>query len=228
VVGGVEADSLSAATYRFNHADAYLWEQDIRHTELEEVQRNLDVKRGELDLLAGCPPCQGFSTVRTRRKVVAVKDPRNILLKEFIRFVKGLLPKTVMLENVPGLGSYHAFTDSLATMKQLGYSCNYGIFDAANCGVPQRRKRLVLVGSRIGAIPLAKPNGSLLDVRKALQGIAAPGNSGDPLHDVAEKRSNRVKKLISLIAKNGGNRSHLPDYLQLNNHRLKGGGLIYD
>jgi len=103
VVAGVELDSLSAETYRKNHRDVHLWEEDIRGINLESVKTRLGIKPGELHLLAGCPPCQGFSTIRTRKKGVAVEDPRNALVGEFIRFVAGLLPKAIMVENVPGL-----------------------------------------------------------------------------------------------------------------------------
>jgi DNA (cytosine-5)-methyltransferase 1 len=219
VVAGVELDSLSAESYRKNHRGVYLWEEDIRGIDLETVKTRLGIEKGELHLLAGCPPCQGFSTIRTRKKSVAVKDPRNALIGEFIRFVAGLLPKAIMLENVPGLASYDGFAEVVAKFKTLGYSCEYEVFDAADYGIPQRRKRLVLVGSREGPIPLAKVTGTMRHVRDAIGSLPAAGKSGDDLHDVVERRSEKVAALIKLVPKDGGNRSNLPAEYQLACHK---------
>src|SRR5713226_9368568 len=65
VLAGVEIDPLAAATYRLNHTEVTLWEQDICALSIETVKRKLGLRKGELELLAGCPPCQGFSSVRT-------------------------------------------------------------------------------------------------------------------------------------------------------------------
>jgi DNA (cytosine-5)-methyltransferase 1 len=219
VIAGVELDSLSVESYRKNHRDVYLWEEDIRGIDLEVFKAKLGIQVGELHLLAGCPPCQGFSTIRTHKKGTAVQDPRNGLVAEFIRFVAGLLPKAIMLENVPGLASYDGFTEVVARLKALGYSCEYEVFDAASYGIPQRRKRLVLVGSRHGLIPLAKATKTVRHVRDAINSLPAAGRSGDVLHDVAERRSKRIAALIGLVPKDGGSRSTLPASYQLACHK---------
>ena len=103
VVGAVDVDPLSIETYWINHKEVNVWEKDIRTLTVNEVQQKLELNKGELDLLAGCPPCQGFSAVRTLNKGRAARDPRNDLVFDFLRFVEGLLPKTLMMENVPGL-----------------------------------------------------------------------------------------------------------------------------
>jgi DNA (cytosine-5)-methyltransferase 1 len=223
VIAGVELDPLSAESFRKNHRKTHLWEEDIRGMNLESVKKTLGIKPGDLHLLAGCPPCQGFSTIRTRKKSVAADDPRNALVAEFIRFVEGLLPKAIMLENVPGLGSYHGFKKVLAKLERLEYSCTCDVFDASNYGVPQRRKRLVLIGSRHGAIPLARGSGNSPTVKSAIKGLPIPGNSGDALHDVVEKRSDRVAAIIRFVPKNGGNRDGLPAKYKLKCHEECGG-----
>jgi DNA (cytosine-5)-methyltransferase 1 len=219
VVAGVELDPLSAESYRKNHHGVHLWEEDIRGIDLEAVKGRLGINAGDLHLLAGCPPCQGFSTIRTRKRSVSVKDPRNALVGEFIRFVEGLLPKTIMLENVPGLAAYGGFAEVLTKIEALGYSYEYDVFDAADYGVPQRRKRLVLIGSRKGAIPLAKASGKMRHVRDAIDGLAVAGKSGDVLHDVVERRSDRIAALIKLVPKDGGDRSGLPAEYRLECHK---------
>src|SRR5262245_24914378 len=103
VLGAVELSSLAAETYRSNHPEVVLWQGDIREVDAMELIRAFALDPGELDLLAGCPPCQGFSSIRTRNSANAARDPRNDLILEFLRFVEALRPKTVMMENVPGL-----------------------------------------------------------------------------------------------------------------------------
>jgi DNA (cytosine-5)-methyltransferase 1 len=148
-----------------------------------------------------------------------VRDRRNALVGEFIRFAAGLLPKAIMLENVPGLASYDGFRDVVLKLKALGYSCEYDVFDAADYGVPQRRKRLVLVGSRKGPIPLAQAVGTMRNVRDAIEALPAPGESGDSLHDVVERRSAKVAAIIRLVPKDGGDRSRLPMGYRLACHK---------
>src|SRR5690625_273078 len=103
VLAGVEINAVAAETYSLNHPEHKLYKQDICEISPETMLADLGLKKGELDLLAGCPPCQGFSTHRTRNKGVSVEDERNDLVFEFVRFVEGMLPKTIMMENVPGL-----------------------------------------------------------------------------------------------------------------------------
>jgi DNA (cytosine-5)-methyltransferase 1 len=76
VLAGVENGRVPAATYRLNHPDIHCFEKDIREIGAVELLKAIGLKRGELDLLAGCPPCQGFSTLRTRKKSNAVADDR--------------------------------------------------------------------------------------------------------------------------------------------------------
>ena len=65
VIGAVDNDSLAVETYKANHPEVYVWEEDICALTTLKAKRKLGIKKGELDLLAGCPPCQGFSTMRT-------------------------------------------------------------------------------------------------------------------------------------------------------------------
>ena len=218
VVGGIEVDPLSAESYRGNHPTVRLWEKDIRKVSIPPLMSELDLKAGQLDLLAGCPPCQGFSTIRTRKKRVAVKDSRNTLVSEFIRFIEALLPKAIMIENVPGLADYGRFAKVRENLAALGYQCHYDVFDAADFGVPQRRKRLVLVGSRSALIPMASKSAVRVSVKETIEGLPSVGASGDRLHDIKENRSKRIASMIRLIPKNGGSRTDLPAKYRLDCH----------
>src|SRR5688572_8135927 len=103
VIGAVEVDALAADTYKLNHKSVFLWRKDIRALDGTAIKQQLRIRSGQLDLLAGCPPCQGFSRLRTLNGNLSVNDNRNDLLFEFVRLVRELRPKTLMMENVPGL-----------------------------------------------------------------------------------------------------------------------------
>jgi DNA (cytosine-5)-methyltransferase 1 len=94
VIGAVEINLLAVDTYKANHKRVHVWEKDICKLSVAEVKRKFDLKPGQLDLLAGCPPCQGFSTITTLNGKYRSKDPRNDLVFQFMRFVRGLRPKT--------------------------------------------------------------------------------------------------------------------------------------
>ena len=92
VLGAVDIDPLSVETYRANHKEVTVWDVDIRDLAPTQVQSSLGIRSGGLDLLAACPPCQGFSTMRTLNGALVVDDPRNDLLLEILRFVDVLRP----------------------------------------------------------------------------------------------------------------------------------------
>lgn len=107
---------------------------------------------GEADALEGGFPCQGFSTSNTKRRV---EDPRNSLYRQCVRIIRQALPKTFMLENVPGLVSMEKGTiirkigDDLA---RCGYDVQWDILNAADYGVPQNRRRVIFLGKRFDAL----------------------------------------------------------------------------
>lgn len=225
VLAAVEKDELAATTYRRNHRGVRIWQKDIRRLSVREVKRTLRLRRGQLDLLAGCPPCQGFSPIRRLNGARYVRDKQNALLFEFLRFVKVLRPRTVMLENVPGLAKYWRFPDFLKRLGRLGYEFEKDVLDAADFGVPQRRRRFILVASRMGRRPTFAPAApdDRLTVRDAIGNLAKPGRTGDPCHDVKEKRTEDVKKLIRKIPQNGGSRAALGRRAQLDCHKTTEG-----
>ena len=223
MLAGVEADDLSVETYKANHPEVRVLHGDIREVDLAKLMSDLGLRSGMLDLLAGCPPCQGFSTLRTKNQTAAVNDPRNRLVKEFLRFARELLPRAIMLENVPGLAEYEVFGAVVAELEGLGFSCHSAVLDAANFGVPQRRRRLVLLGSRFGEVHFALRSTSHPTVRSAIGRLSNVGESGDPLHDVSDRRSQRVLKMIAKIPTDGGSRVALPEGMVLKCHRTFGG-----
>ena len=213
VKAGVELEPTAAKTYRLNHPDHFLYERDIRELDPLSVMKDLKLKVGELDLLAGCPPCQGFSTHRTRNKCTSVEDKRNDLIFDLLRFVKVIHPKVVMIENVPALAKDNRIQEVIDELRFLGYKINektLQIKDAADYGVPQRRRRMILVASKYGGISEPSLVDKVTTVRDTISKYPAPSTMGDILHDFIPTRTEKIKNLINAIPKNGGSRADLP------------------
>jgi DNA (cytosine-5)-methyltransferase 1 len=150
----------------------------------------LKLEAGELDLLAGCPPCQEFSTILNG--IRDIDDYRNDLVLEFLRFIKELEPRGIMMENVPSLAEDNRLATFCREIESLGYSYECKILNAADLGVPQRRYRMVLLGGKSGPIKFAAPGPTRYTVLNAIAHLPPAGESGDPLHDLSEKRSARI------------------------------------
>lgn len=135
-------------------------------------------------VLAGCAPCQPFSCyAHTNRR------GRWMLLDKFGELVDKIKPEIVTMENVPGLLKYRRFSRYTRTLRRAGYICTHGVVKCADYGVPQTRRRLVLLASRLGPINMPRPTrmpGGYATVKETighLGKIAAGGVSrSDPLH----------------------------------------------
>ena len=219
VLGAVDIDPLSNETYRTNHKDVAVWEKDIRELNPTVIRSALTLEKGELDLLAGCPPCQGFSTMKTMNGSISTNDPRNDLLLEVLRFVDVLLPRSIMIENVPGLVEDERFTVFCKHLEKAGYRGVPRIMNAAEYGVPQRRRRLIYLAGLRMEIPFAVGTSRAVTVKEAIGGLPKMGESGDPIHDMPEKRTPKVMQLIRRIPKDGGSRTDLPKEDQLDCHK---------
>ncbi|MCW5680017.1 MAG: DNA cytosine methyltransferase [Xanthobacteraceae bacterium] len=223
VLAAIEKDELAVKTYRANHQRVRVCHNDIRNVRAKTLRDILKLERGELDLLAGCPPCQGFSTLKTRNGSVQKRDHRNSLIHEMMRFTRAFLPKTIMMENVPGLAQHWSFHKLCRDLRRLGYWVKWDVKDARHYGVPQRRKRLILVAGRGFKVPLAKESKALKTVRKAFENLRRPGKSRDELQNLREYRSAKIMKLIREIPKDGGSRTDLPASRQLDCHKRTNG-----
>ena len=216
VFAALEIDREATRCYRLNHPDSHLINEDIRHVKTSLISALLNGKT--MHLLAGCPPCQGFSSVRRLNRRRAVRDSRNRLVLEYLRFVRELKPLTVMLENVPGVRKYYLFGCLVQTLIQLGYQLDYDVVDLADYGVPQRRRRLILVGSLLGPIKVAPPTKVKVFVRDLIGDLDPVDRTIDPLHKIVANHSPRIQKLIKKIPKDGGSRTDLSKELQLQCH----------
>jgi len=219
VLAAVENDQLAVDTYKANHSEVFVCADDIRNVKAVTLRKRLGLKPGELDLLAGCPPCQGFSTLRTRNGAKQKRDKRNRLITNMVRFARAFLPKTVMMENVPGVSEHWSFKKLCRDLRRLGYRIEWDIKDARHYGVPQRRKRLIMVAGRRFAVPLARESKAIKTVWKAIGDLKKPGHSRDKLQNLPESRSAKVLNFIRAIPKDGGSRTNLPKSRQLACHK---------
>lgn len=157
---GVDLLPTSVATFTRNHPRAIGLAQDIRALRRRDVVDRLKLDRGDIDLIVGGPPCQGFSSIRPFRSD-GEDDARNSLFEQYARFVHWFRPRMFVLENVVGLATHQrgATLDAmLECFRSLGYECDWRILNAAHYGVPQKRERLILLGAeRGGAIVFPKP-----------------------------------------------------------------------
>ena len=228
VIGAVELDPLACMAFRANHPKVKLWEKDIRTLSPKTMMGQLKIRRGRLDLLAACPPCQSFSRMRTKNGPQRLRLVQNYLIFEVRRLARGMRPKTIMIENVPGLLKRGIFRQFCRSLESLGYSLKYTILDAANFGVPQRRKRLVLIAS-CGVVPdFAAPSRERRTVRDAIGTLSRRQLKFDPLHNYRSNRSARIEKLIAKIPLDGGSRKSLGRANQLECHiRIDGFRDVY-
>ncbi len=212
-----EIDEVASRAYRLNHPTTDVITNDIRKISIAEIKRKLNGSK--VHLLAGCPPCQGFSTMRTLNRQQPVEDERNSLIMEYIRLVKALMPYTIMMENVPGLVNYDLFKKAISILEnELGYKVDYEVVNVKDYGVPQSRKRLVLVGSRLGEIKVAKALNKKKTVRDTIGHLTVPDKSRDPLHKIFPTHTPEVQNRIEMTPKNGGGRKDLPIEYRLKCH----------
>jgi len=214
-----EIDKIASKAYSLNHKNTVVITNDIRKTNLDEIKQKLNGM--EIHLLAGCPPCQGFSSIRRLNKAKPVNDPRNNLINEFVRFVEYFNPYTIMLENVPWLKQDKLFIKAKEKLVMLGYNIDVAIVNVKDYGVPQNRKRLVMIGSRLGPITIAEPNKKIVNVRDCIGYLPRPAKSKDKLHKIYPEHTPKVKKIIKDIPHNGGSRKDLGKKRQLACHKKK-------
>jgi DNA (cytosine-5)-methyltransferase 1 len=223
VAGAVEVDDAACRIYRLNHPHVRLWNKDIRKLTVKTMMNALRLRRGRLDLLAACPPCQGFSAMRTRNGAKRNRDGRNDLVFEVLRFAKKLMPKTLMMENVPGLAHNARFRLFRKRLVAMGYEVSWRVLNTVDFGVPQRRKRLVLLAARGAAPEFAARAPRPRTVREAIGGLKPPTRSRDPLHNYTVLRQPKVMALIREIPKDGGSRTARGRTAQLACHRKHDG-----
>lgn len=179
---------------------------------------------GELDLLAGGPPCQGFSLQRRGART----DPRNQLVLRYLDWLSDIRPRAFLIENVVAIGGVRGkqVIDAVTNhANSLGYQVSSAILDANDYGVPQVRRRMFVVGVRCGAEMKwpAKSKSKRRTVRDALSGLPSPPEDGSPHPEIPNHYRERRLSPLNLERirhiPEGGGREHLPEHLILDCHR---------
>ena len=182
-VCSIEADVHCAATLRRNARKKTIWQVDVRAICPERTLEVLGIQRGDVSLLYGGPPCQPFSQIGKR---AGLKDARGSLIFEMVRFARELRPAAILIEQVPTflrtcLTSGKPLLEDLSdTFSDLGYDLHANILNTAHYGVPQLRRRAIIVCVPTGQNFLFPPRSvRVRPVGKVLQGLPEPAKKGE-------------------------------------------------
>lgn len=148
IVAANEILSDMAKAYELNHPSVKMYCKDIKEFGIHDLKKDFDLKKGEIDLVVGGPPCQAYSTVGKR----LIDDPKGKLFQEYYRILKEINPKVFLFENVKGLLSMQKgelLKKIISLFESLGYKVEFRVLNSANYGVPQVRERVIIIGTRL-------------------------------------------------------------------------------
>ena len=171
-------------TFRHNHSSTMTECKSIEEVNATTLRKKLGIGKGDLDVLVGGPPCQGFSINAPSR---FLNDPRNSLFRHYARFIEEFSPKAFVFENVPGLlsmGDGAIFRSILQVFNELGYQLSVKILFGPHYGIPQERWRLILLGSEAGEIAHPAPT----HFAKGRANFRGGGTLTIPLNGLDDKR----------------------------------------
>lgn len=157
VLAGNDLFASAGKTFEATHPHAKFFGEPIQELKSSQLLEEIGLKRGELSVLVGGPPCQAYSVYNHQR---GMHDERSQLFRQYLRIVEELYPEWIVMENVAGIFSIaggeavHAIETEL---RELGFEVEYQIMRAEQYGVPQERRRVVFIGNRIGA-PIRFPS----------------------------------------------------------------------
>ena len=206
-----DIDPDAVESYRRNFPRTPCEMADIRDLTADGILKRIGLKPGELDVLLGGPPCQGFSSAGVK----SGDDPRNSLLSHYVRLLEGIRPKWFVMENVEGLltsgGGLHV-RDTVAAFLEAGYSLNVEKVYAQGYSIPQRRKRVLIVGNRLGhdftfPEPVTRFSGSIFRKGEvtfacAVGDLPPAGTEGDELLPFREPPRNELQTYLRGDAQN--------------------------
>ncbi|RHW46154.1 DNA cytosine methyltransferase [Dermacoccus abyssi] len=229
IAAAVDFDAAASATYRANFPEAEFHEVDVRKLSVDAFDHLVDDDSPLV--FSACAPCQPYSSMRPTGS--RARPQERSLLLTLIPFLDRLRPDALIVENVPGLqripggSTWNRF---LRYLSRAGYSTRWEVVDCRNYGVPQRRKRLVLLASRHGSIdfpvpthgPDREPYSTVRDWIGALPAIqAGEAHADDPLHRSGALGDLNLRRIMTLPE--GGSRSEWPEELWLDCHRKSKG-----
>ena len=230
VVAGIDIDETSAYGYERSNKTKYIVKDiaDVSSDELMALYGDSKIR-----VLAGCAPCQPYSKLNQS----GINETKMTPLRKYASLIKETSPHIVSMENVGGLVNtkkYPVFTEFLEVLNELGYFVDYKVINTADYGVPQGRKRLVLLASKLGPIAIPAPTHSQhITLRKAIGDLrpiaAGEADPSDALHQ-ARNLSDLNLRRIRATPKDGGSQKSWPEELVLECHKKDSGktfGSVY-
>lgn len=210
VVAGVDNDDTCRYAYEKNNKAKFIHRDilDFTTKELRDLYGDSIIR-----ILVGCAPCQPFSSLNKNKSAYKTRDTRWGPLYKFMQFIQELKPEVVSMENVPDLSNkekYPVFQKFVQLLEELGYKTSFRTVDVSKYGVPQKRRRLVLLASLMGEISLIPEThtaGNLVTVRDVISKLRPlEDGSVDPMDELhrASKLSELNKRRVLATPKNGG------------------------
>lgn len=169
----IDFETHAVECFKANFPEVPVWHKSVTDVTGQEILDFCNIKKGELDVFDGSPPCQGFSTAGRRN----VTDSRNDLFKEYWRLIQEIDPKVFVMENVSGMikGTMKgAFKDIMGTLKSGNYNIKCKLMNAKYYGVPQSRERVIFIGVRKDLnkeVAFPTPSNKIISCGEALKGI---------------------------------------------------------
>ena len=226
VVAGIDFEPTCQYAYEENNNARFI-NRDITTVTASELAA-LYPEDTDIHILAGCAPCQPFSKYTQRYRKDGYKDEKWKLLYSFGALAKATMPEIIAMENVPELSETKAFTDFISDLEECGYHISYQIVFCPDYGIPQNRKRLVLLASIFGEIELIPPThtpNNYVTVRDAIGDlpplIAGSTDPNDLMHSstmLSEKNLKRIRQSVP-----GGTWRDWDEELQLKCHKKNSG-----
>jgi DNA (cytosine-5)-methyltransferase 1 len=221
VNAGIDLDSACQYPYEINNQAQFI-KQDV--TKITGDHLNEIFGKSKIRVLAGCAPCQPFSTYAHKYDVK--RDNKWSLLQQFSRLIKESSPEIVTMENVPSVCKHEVFDSFVRSLKRRGYYVWHGIIDSTLYGAPQSRKRMVLLASLLGEIEFIEPTQKKpKTVREAigkLERIGAGDSSiKDRLHSTRSLSPINYERIK--VSKPGGTWRDWPKQLVVDCHKVESG-----
>lgn len=235
VVGAVDNNPIACETYHKNIGVKPIC-TDLQFFTGKQILERYDLEKDDVDLVVGCPPCQGFSSLR-RTRYSEGTDSRKSLVSVFLKRIREIQPRAVIFENVSGIankeGKQYYLKRFINKMEDLGYRSNWDLINAADYGIPQFRKRVFVFFAKTNrSIDLPErthsnpekctTNKEWITVKDSISTLPVLlTGERDPVipNHVARTHTDKIMNLIKKIPKNGGSRRSLPIDLWLPCHR---------
>lgn len=202
---GIEIDSNSATTLNNNNPNMNVVVGDIRDINPTKAIESIGLEKKAIDIIAGGPPCQGFSQSNRRSRNSC--NPLNNLYVDFFRFVKIIRPPFFLFENVAGLKTLDrgaVLNDIINMGEKLGYNIQWKVVNAIDFGVPQRRNRIIILGSKQKSNDLFYAhNHEVITIRDALDDLPFLEN-GNKIDEQKYSRNSSLSNYQKLMRKNNG------------------------